>query len=92
MTQDIEVKPEAALDALESVEAMKIAGHRRAQLPRWYGVGIALIVLIGFSLYAQQEPGNSPGLFIALGLALFIGYSRNRIDVFGKELPDSKVV
>lgn len=80
----------AASDALDSVEAMQRAGYRRAQPPRWFGIGIALVIAIGFSLYAQKTPGHVPGLFIALGVALFGGYGRERIGVFGKEFPDTK--
>ncbi len=88
---DQKIEPGEARDALNSVEKMQSAGFRRASPPRWYGVGIALIVTIGFSLYALEDPGSYPGLFIALGIALFVGFSREKIGAFGKELPDTKV-
>lgn len=50
-----------------------------------------MIVAIGFSLYAMEQPGNKPALFIVLGLAIFIGASRERVAVFGKELPDTRI-
>lgn len=84
------IKLDEAQDALDSVEKAKSAGFRRAMPPRWYGVGISLIVAVGFALYSLEDPGNSPALFIVLGMALFVGFSRERIDVFAKELPNTK--
>ncbi|MCH8248083.1 MAG: hypothetical protein IH913_00610 [Proteobacteria bacterium] len=84
------IKSDEAQDALDSVEKMTRSGFRRAIPPRWFGIGISLIVAIGFALYALEDPGSFPGLFIALGIALFVGFSRERIGVFGKELPDTK--
>lgn len=88
---DKNIKPDEAQDALEAVEKMKNAGLRRAVTPRWYGIGISLIVATGFGLYALEEPGNLPGLFIALGLALFASSSRTKIGAIGKELPDTSI-
>lgn len=85
------IKPDEAQDALDSVEKMKSSGFRRAIAPRWFGIGISLIVGVGFALYALEDPGNSPALFIVLGVALFMGFSRERIGAFGKDLPDTKV-
>jgi hypothetical protein len=84
------IKSDEAQDALDSVEKLKRSGFRRAIPPRWYGVGISLIVAVGFALYALEDPGNSPALFIVLGIALFMGFSRERLNVLGKELPDTK--
>lgn len=84
------IKSDEAQDALDSVEKLKRSGFRRAIPPRWYGVGISLIVAVGFALYALEDPGNSPALFIVLGIALFMGFSRERLNVSGKELPDTK--
>lgn len=88
---DNNVKPDEAQDALDSVEKLTTSGFRRAMPPRWYGVGISLIVAVGFALYALDDPGNSPALFLVLGIALFVGFSRERINVFGKELPNTTV-
>jgi hypothetical protein len=52
---------------------------------------MALIVAIGFALYAMKDPGNTPPLFIILGLVLLIGASREKAGVLGKELPDTKI-
>lgn len=84
------IKSDEAQDALDSVGKLTSSGFRRAIPPRWYGVGISLIVAIGFALYALEDAGNTPALFIVLGIALFVGFSRERINVFGKELPDTK--
>jgi hypothetical protein len=61
------IRSDEAKDALNTVESMRLAGLRRAALPRWYGIGIALLVAVGFALYAQKDPGKIPGLIIALG-------------------------
>ena len=84
------IKSDEAKDALNSVEKAKRSGFRRAIPPRWYSLGISLIVAVGFALYGLEDPGNFPALFIVLGIALFVGFSRERIDVFAKELPDTK--
>jgi len=84
------IKSDEAQDALDSVEKLKSSGFRRAIPLRWYGVGISIIVAVGFALYALEDPGNSPALFIVLGIALFMGFSRERLNVVGKELPDTK--
>ena len=84
------LKPDEAQVALDAIEESQRAAFRHAVPPRWYGAGLALIVGIGFALYAMEEPGNTPGLFIVLGLVLFIGASREKLGVFGKELPDTK--
>jgi hypothetical protein len=83
------LKSDEAQVALDSIEKMKSAGFRRALPPRWYGAGLSLIVAIGFALYAMEDPGNTPALFIVLGVALFVGFSREKIGVFGRELPDT---
>ena len=87
---DQNIQPDEAKDALDSVDKMQRAGWRRAVPPRWYGAGISLIVAIGFSLYALEDPGSFPGLFISLGIAIFVSISRAKIRVSGKELPDTK--
>lgn len=88
---DQELKPDEARAALDTIAEKQRASFRRAVLPRWYSAGLALIVAVGFSLYALEQPGNTPALFIVLGLALFIGASRNRIAAYGKELPDTRI-
>lgn len=69
---------------------MNAAGRNRGTAPRWYGIGIALIVTVGFALYAQQDPGNLPGLFFALGVVLFVASSRDKIGAMGRAIPDTR--
>ncbi len=90
MTDDNSIKPEEARDALDTIQAMDAAGRKRGIAPRWYGIGIALIVTVGFALYAQQDPGNFPGLFIALGVALFGAASRDKIGAMSRAVPDTR--
>ncbi len=90
MTDDNSLRPDEAQDALNVVDRMRAAGRKRAVAPRWYGIGIALIVTVGFALYAQQDPGDFPGLFIALGVALFVASSRDKIGALGRAVPDTK--
>ena len=90
MTENKSIRPDEAQDALNSIERMNAAGRKRGTAPRWYGIGIALIVTVGFALYAQQDPGNFPGLFIALGVALFVTSSRDKIGAMGRAIPDSR--
>ncbi len=87
---DRNLKSHEAQDALDSIESMNRAGFRRAVPPRWYGIGLSLIIAIGFALFALEDPGNTPALFIVLGMVLFIGASRERIGAFGRDLPDTK--
>jgi len=87
---DKNIKAIAARDALDSVEEMQKKSFRRAAPPRWFGMGISLIVAVGFSLYALEDPGSSPGLFIALGIALFVGLSRDKLTVIAKVMPNNK--
>lgn len=69
---------------------MTKAGFRRAVPPRWFGIGLSLIVAIGFALYAMDDPGNIPALCIVLGMALFIGASREKLAVLEQDLPGTK--
>jgi hypothetical protein len=89
MTEN-DLKPDEAQVALDSIEEMQRAGFGRATPPRWFGIGLSLIVATGFALYAMEDPGNTPALFIVLGMVLFIGVSREKIGAFGKELPGTK--
>ena len=91
MTDTRHIRPDEAQNALDSVDKMQSAGFRRARPPRWYGAGISLIVAVGFALYALEDPGSLPGLFIALGIAIFAGISRQKIGAFGRQFPDTKV-
>jgi hypothetical protein len=85
------VGSDEAQGALDSVEKMQSAGFRRALPARWYGFGISLSVAVGFALYAQNDPGSFPGVFIAVGIALFVGISREKNGgAVGKELPDTR--
>ena len=90
MTEDDSMQPEQAQGALDTVENMRTAGLKRAVAPRWYGIGISSIVAIGFGLYAQKDPGSTPALVIALGTALLVTASRNKIGVLGKSIPDTR--
>ncbi len=90
VTDDNPIKSDEAQEALNTIEKMSAAGRKRGAAPRWYGIGIALIVTVGFALYAQQDPGNFPGLFIALGVALFGASSRDKIGAMGRAVPDTK--
>jgi len=78
-----------ARTALSAVEKMGKAGLKRALPPRWHDRGVALIVAVGFALYAQQSPGDFPALFIALGVVLFGAASRERIGAQSSWLPRS---
>ena len=90
MTDDNPIKSDEAQDALDTIQRMKTAGRKRGVAPRWYGIGMALIVAVGFALYAQQDPGDFPGIFIALGAGLFAVYSRDKMGAMGRTLPDTK--
>jgi hypothetical protein len=87
---DKNIKPDEAQVALNSVEEMQRAGFGRASPPRWFGVGLSIIVAIGFALYALEDPGNTPALFLILGLILFVAVSREKIATSGRELPATK--
>jgi hypothetical protein len=90
VTDNKSISSDEAQDALNTIEKMDAAGRKRGAAPRWYGIGIALIVTIGFALYAQQDPGDFPGLFIALGVALFAASSRDKIGAMGRAVPDTR--
>jgi hypothetical protein len=90
MTANDPIRTDEAQAALDTVEKMRGAGLRRAVPPRWYGIGIPVIVAIGFGLYAQEDPGSMPGLVLALGTALFVASSRDKIGVLGKAFPDTR--
>jgi hypothetical protein len=90
MTDDKSVGPDQAQEALNSIEKMNVAGRRRGAAPRWYGIGISIIITVGFALYAEQDPGNLPGLFIALGIVLFGASSRDKIGAMGRAIPDTR--
>ncbi len=92
MQDDQTVKPGEAQDALDSVEKMQRAGFRRAIPPRWLGIGMSLIIAIGFALYTQDDPGAIPVLLIAVGMPLLLVAAREKNGVvFGKVNPESKV-
>ena len=90
MTANDPIQTDEAQAALDTVEKMRGAGLRRGVPPRWYGIGIPVVVAIGFGLYAQQDPGSLPGLFLALGTALFVASSRDKTGVLGKALPETR--
>jgi hypothetical protein len=85
------LKSDEAQDALDSISKMKSAGFRRAIPPRWHGAGMSIIIAIGFALYAMKDPGNTPAMFIVLGVVFFAAFSREKNGVLGKELPDTKL-
>jgi hypothetical protein len=90
MTDNNSIRADEAQDALHTIEDMHTAGRKRAAPPRWYGIGIALIVAVGFALYAQKDPGSIPGLVIALGTALLVVSSRDKAGAIGKAIPDTR--
>jgi len=69
---------------------MSTNGQKRGVAPRWYGAGISVIVLVGFALYAQQDPGGFPGILIALAVGLFASYTHHRIGSMGRAFPDTR--
>jgi ABC-type multidrug transport system permease subunit len=66
------------------------AGQKRGIAPRWYGAAISAIVFFGFALYAQQDPGDFPGILIALAIGLFASYGRDNTGAAGGAFPDIK--
>ena len=81
---------EEAQESLETIQKMRDASLKRATPPRWYSFGIALIVAVGFALYAQKDPGDFPGIFIALAVAVFVAASRDKLGALGKAIPDTR--
>ena len=91
MTPNSPIPAEEARDALDTIDAVQSASKKRAATPLWYGIGIALITTIGFSLYAQEDPGDFPGLFIILGTVLLVGYFNDKTGVNAKASPNSAI-
>ena len=81
------ISSDEARDALDSVETLQRSGFRRAVKPRWFGLGLSLLVGIGFALYSLEDPGNLPGLLICLGVVLFISLGRTQTGVSGNTFP-----
>jgi hypothetical protein len=90
MTANDPIQSGEAQAALDTVEQMRGAGLRRAVPTRWYGIGIPVIVAVGFGLYAQEDPGSLPALVLALGTVLFVASSRDKTGVLGKAVPDTR--
>ena len=90
VTKQTPVGSDEAQDALNTIEHMNAAGRKRGTAPRWYSIGIALVVAAGFALYAKQDPGDLPGLFIALGVALIAFYSRDKVGATARVMPDTR--
>jgi hypothetical protein len=90
MTANDPIQTDEAQAALDTVEKMRGAGLRRVVPTRWYGIGIPVIVAIGFGLYAQEDPGSLPALVLALGTALFVASSRDKTGVQGRARPDTR--
>ncbi len=84
---DTRISSDDARDALDSVEEMQRSGFRRAVKPRWFGLGLSLLVGIGFALYSMEDPGNVPGLLICLGVVLFISLGQTQMGVSGNTFP-----
>jgi hypothetical protein len=91
MTYDTPIPADEAKEALNTIDAVQSASKKRAATPLWYGIGIALIMMIGFSLYSQEDPGDFPGLFIVLGTALLVGYFNGKTGINAKALPDTAI-
>lgn len=91
MTPDSPIPADEAKEALDTIDAVQSASKKRAATPLWYGIGIALIMTIGFSLYSQEDPGDFPGLFIVLGTALLVGYFNGKTGVNAKALPATAI-
>ncbi|MGI9201948.1 MAG: hypothetical protein ACR2QL_12870 [Woeseiaceae bacterium] len=89
MTPDSPIPADEAKEALNTIDALQSASKKRAATPLWYGIGIALIITIGFSLYAQEDPGDFPGLFIVLGTALLVGYFNDKTGANARALPNT---
>ena len=89
MEDNNSVKADEARDALNTAENMRAAGLKRAVPPRWFSVGIAAVVAVGFALYAQKDPGSIPGLVIALGTVFFVAANRSKSSAIGKAIPDT---
>lgn len=89
MSTESRVSAEEAKESLKNIDAAQAASRKRSAAPRWYGISIALLVAVGFSLYAQKDPGDLPGLFLILGTALIVAYFRDKTGVNAKALPDS---
>jgi hypothetical protein len=90
MTDKNAIRADEAQEALDTIEDMHTAGRKRAAPSSWYGIGISLIVAVGFALYAQKDPGSIPGLVIALGTALFVVSNRDKSGAVGKTIPDTR--
>lgn len=91
MTTNDPIKADEAQAALDTVEKMSEAGRRRAIPPRLYSIGIPVIVAIGFGLYAQEDPGSTPGLVIVLGTALSMASSRQKTGALGRADPAARI-
>jgi hypothetical protein len=87
---DKNIQPDEARSALDSVARMNRAAFRQAAPPRWYGAGISLLVATGFALYALDDPGDFPALFLVLGLALFVDFSRRTMGASARGLPGTR--
>lgn len=84
------LKPDEAQVSLDSIDVAQRAGFGRTAPPRWYGVGLSLIVANGFTLYALEQPGNAPGLSLVLAMAIVVGPSRETMSAIGKVIPESR--
>lgn len=91
MTQEAPIPADEAKEALNTIDAVQNASKKRAAPPLWYGIGIALVMTIGFSLYAQEDPGDIPGLFIVLGTALLVGYFNGKTGVNANAMPSTAI-
>jgi uncharacterized membrane protein YjjP (DUF1212 family) len=91
MTTDTPVSADEAKEALSTIENVQSASRRRAAPPRLFGAAIATLVATGFALYAQESPGDFPGLFIVLGTVLLVAHFRDKTGVNARAFPDSSL-
>lgn len=78
-----------AREAISSVTKMHVAGLRRSNSPRWFGLGISLLSGSIFAIYALDNPYSLLPVII-IGLGLFIALGREKMGVFKEDFPTSK--
>ena len=83
------VTADEAHRALDSVANMESAGYRRAVPPRWFGVGIALLIASLFALYALEDP-HPYVVFPIVGLGVLITIVRDKSGAYGRDFPVNK--
>lgn len=89
MPTETPISADEARESLKTIDSAQAAGRKSAVMPPLYGICIAILVMVGFSLYAQESPGDLPGLFVVLGAALAAAFFRNKTGVNARTLPDT---